>query len=724
MAMVFRVMQVTFIILASLYTATSSAAITNPDMPQASRLRITNQCDKTLWIQQDYKITTQDPVVVKVPAGMSYDYTIPEIGLPATRFWPKSDCNAQGYNCTVGESVGVPEAEKKGFQHGPYAPDINSKFEATWGCMKSIFDHNPALCASNPSNPSHHLDDQTWWNGSAVDGYTFPYAIHVSNHNNTCTDLRNGQTLPNPGVDCGQLSVSSCPTDVNLSTEGKFNVINGVDVTRINLQWLADKTQTPIGCFSPCSKLTTAQGSDNGKTGGGWHTILGGLIPQSPEAQMYCCPTPPVTPEACSAGPAARSSYSTSVHLTQKCDAYTYAYDDGQGLAKCGSQTQFEVVFCPKAPPPQPPVPVITPMKIIIPSTIQAQVDGTSVNNNQVVSIANGSTFNLQDNPNTICTLAVNAQFYVTPLNGSLCSQLKIDNAAKSITFTNNTPPTTSVNLQFNMNTSAGITAYLNDTQLVNATPIDSAGLPKQSILKAYQDNKQGNCTLTIMQDAVQKGSGTLCQRLNIVNEGKSKIHIYLPADIPNMGSSTPPVTKPKYIVFGMDPDMYADFKNNIVTNDSKIAISSLDNVKTIDLIAYQNQKSASCIIGKSGDTLSIIPNTGLLCSGGLVLITQNNGDYFIGLPNPLPVPLGTTAYGLGIAQGMSITINKQKISWNSKDKTVYIPQGVTNIKIIGNNSQARTCAITLSKTKMTWPATVGCKGLVLNSKILYFSAF
>src|SRR5690606_28557675 len=141
---------------------------------------------------QDYKNKTNDPIVIEIPQGSSYDYNIPDSGLASTRFWPKSGCNSHGYNCVVGESTGVPEAEIQGYQHGPYAPDINSKFEATWGCLKSIFDNNPSLCAVNPSAPSQHLNSETWWNGSAVDGYTFAYIINVKNHNSSCMDLHSG----------------------------------------------------------------------------------------------------------------------------------------------------------------------------------------------------------------------------------------------------------------------------------------------------------------------------------------------------------------------------------------------------------------------------------------------------------------------------------------------------------------------------------------------------
>lgn len=711
----------------------SYAALVNSNTSQTNRLRVTNQCTEPLWIQQDYQHTTNDPVVVQVPPGQSYDYIIPDKGLASTRFWPKSGCDAQGYNCTVGESTGVPDAITKGYQKGPFAPDINSKFEATWGCLQAIHDNNPSACATNPSAPSQYLSAQTWWNGSAVDGYTLPYAIHVKNHNNSCTDSHSGKVLTNPDVDCSRLSVSACPQNENLSTEGQYNLINGKDVTRVNLQWLAPKTGTVVGCFSPCSKLTTAQGSDNGQTGGGWSIILGGLTPPSPEAQMYCCPTPPVTPGACSAGPAARSTYLQSVQQTQGCNSYTYAYDDALGLAVCNAETRFEVVFCPTAPQPSP-TPTPTPsvsasMTFIVPTTVQAKANGVVVTTNQTVSLANGSILSMNDSATATCTLNVDAQSHVTTTSGNLCSQLSIDNAAKTITFP--AAALSNLQLQFNINTSFGITAYLDNTPLVNATPIDAAGFSANPVLKAYQGDKQGTCTLTITSTTAQKGSGELCNRLNIVPEANHKVSIYLPADIPNTGGAgtqpapTPaPTAPPKYVVFGMESSTYAKFSSHQVTNGSKVALDSLGDLKTIDIVAYQNQTSASCIIGKSGDTLNIVPNTGLLCEGGLVLMTQSNGDYYIGLPNKLPVPVGSVAYGLGIAQGMSIGVSSQTVKWDSKDKTVYFPQGTTQVSITGNNKLVRVCSMTLNNTVLTWPNTPECQGVVVNGGILYFPAF
>ncbi|MEL7058437.1 MAG: hypothetical protein AAGN46_00265 [Acidobacteriota bacterium] len=304
---------------------------------------VTNSCPYDLWIEQDFKFKTPDPIVVQIPAGESYDYEIPAEGLASTRFWAKANCNIYGYDCAVGESVGVPSAQAAGHQTSRtiYDPPIDSKFEATWGCLLA----DPNDCAANPSAPQQKLGSATYWDGSAVDGYTFAYTIDVSpavqGGTLSCADGNTGQPLADPSVDCGKLHPAACPTTENLSTGGEYNNINGHNVTSVNLQYQAyTDAADVVGCFSPCTKLTSSQWE-------GWATVLGGLQPNSPQAQMYCCPTPPVSAADCRAGVAATSEYHESIHTRQKCNAYAYAYDDGIGLVKCEGAVKYELTICP-----------------------------------------------------------------------------------------------------------------------------------------------------------------------------------------------------------------------------------------------------------------------------------------------------------------------------------------------------------------------------------------
>ncbi|MEM7352144.1 MAG: hypothetical protein AAF657_15190 [Acidobacteriota bacterium] len=309
---------------------------------QPTSLRIKNECKYPIWIQQDFKHPTNDPIVVPIAKNKTYDYHIPEAGLASTRFWAKANCNQYGYDCAIGESVGVESARALGHQTvTAFDPDINSKFEATWGCKYT--GAQASKCAVNPSStttPKAKLDDWTYWDGSAVDGYTFAYDISVSGTGIDCRDQHTGKALPDPNVVCSGLKASDCPTAENLSTNGQYNSINGVNVTSVNLELTAASDGSKvIGCFGPCAKLTTGQRE-------GWRAKLGGLDPSSPQAKMYCCGGG-VSSAACSAGVAAKTKYRTAVQKTDKCDAYTYAYDDAKGLAQCKASAKFLVTFCP-----------------------------------------------------------------------------------------------------------------------------------------------------------------------------------------------------------------------------------------------------------------------------------------------------------------------------------------------------------------------------------------
>jgi hypothetical protein len=195
---------------------------------------------------------------------------------------------------------------------------VDSKLEATWGCLFP----EPSKCASTPQG--NKIDQTTWWNASAVDGYTLPYTITTSGGD--------GRKACSP-VDCSGLTVAGCPTDDNLSTGGKY--------PQFAKQSEVVKGASPMwaGCFSTCSKLTyPTYGGD------------GVQPPQDPKAQMYCCPTPPITPPVCSAGPVVKTKYVQAVHAMCKNTVYGYAYDDTVGLRTCSSDTTFTMTFGPNCP--------------------------------------------------------------------------------------------------------------------------------------------------------------------------------------------------------------------------------------------------------------------------------------------------------------------------------------------------------------------------------------
>ena len=268
-------------------------------------LTIKSECDQPIWIQQQGH--TGAPAVVPLTKGGSTTYAIPDAGLPSVRYWVKAGCDATGNNCTMGQSS--PPCPPAGC-----APPVDSKLEATWGCTLA----DKTKCAMTAQG--HHVEN-TFWNSSAVDGYTLPYNISVSQSATGCTN-----------VECAELDQKQCPTDEDLS-QG------------LTKKWPADAKVDlrvqgePNACFSPCMAL-------------GYPTFGGKGIqpPQSDQDAMYCCPTPPVSSAQCSAGPVVKTKYVSAVHKMCNKTAYAYAYDDAAGLRQCDPKVEVTMTFCPGIP--------------------------------------------------------------------------------------------------------------------------------------------------------------------------------------------------------------------------------------------------------------------------------------------------------------------------------------------------------------------------------------
>lgn len=279
-----------------------------------TRLTIKNECNYTIWIQQQNMPVTS-PEVVEIASGGEYSYDIPEAGQAATRFWPKTGCDASGHNCVMGQSS--PPCTD-------CPPPVDSKFEATWGCTLS----DQSQCAFTPQG--FQLVD-TYWNMSAVDGYTLPFTAQI--FGNTLYDSE----APCEPVDCADLSFDRCPTDIDLSQGDGI-----VDPTYASVDLrLFDYDSTMVGCYSPCKYF-------NYPTYGG-----AGLSETSPQAVLYCCPTPPISSEECRAGPGGNvnpNDYVTAIHNMCNDSTYAFAYDDNYGLRHCSPETKIEVTFGPNCP--------------------------------------------------------------------------------------------------------------------------------------------------------------------------------------------------------------------------------------------------------------------------------------------------------------------------------------------------------------------------------------
>ena len=268
------------------------------------RLVILNACSYDIWIQQDKM--PSGPQVVRVKAGTSTSYDIPAEGLASTRYWPKKGCDDTGQNCTMGQSS--PPCPPTGC-----TPPVDSKLEATWGCTLA----DKSKCGKTPQGVQM-ID--TYWNSSAVDGYTLPFTVKT-----TGGDGRQS-CIP---VDCSNLFLALCPKDDNLSNGGANPKYAKENLNLVGAQ----------GCFSPCMKLNYP-----GFGGDGLNDPAGAV------EQMYCCPTPPISSPACQAGPVPKTKYVSLIHTGCNNTSYGYAYDDGLGGRNCSGDTVLEMTIGPNCP--------------------------------------------------------------------------------------------------------------------------------------------------------------------------------------------------------------------------------------------------------------------------------------------------------------------------------------------------------------------------------------
>lgn len=270
----------------------------------AERLIVVNRCNQPMWIASTPNVPGARSV--KVEGGQTHRFSIPLGGLASTRFWPKMGCDGAGQRCAIGDSGGPGQTCKE----GGCAPPVDSKFEATFGPV------------GTPCGPAQNCD---WWNPSAVDGFTVPFKIEVDA---TCPK---GVT-----VDGSQISLQGCPTSDNIGSVGYQD-----------LRVFAPGHNSMSGCYSPCAKLTFSN----------WNNTVGRHQAEDPIANMYCCPTPPISSEQCRHGPVEQTSYVKYIHKAAN-NVYAYAYDDGVGLQTCPAGTKYTwSLFCPGGSQPSPPSP-------------------------------------------------------------------------------------------------------------------------------------------------------------------------------------------------------------------------------------------------------------------------------------------------------------------------------------------------------------------------------
>ncbi len=296
---------------AAVTEASSVAAAENPSATSlgarsSSALRVENACGFEVWLAAEN--LPGAAAITKLLPEDHVDFTIPAKGAAATRFWPKTGCDDAGANCAIGQSI--PPCPAAGC-----APPVDSKLEATWPCLLSDG------CAKNPSN-GQPLTSTLWWNASAVDGFTLPFVVRVTPDSGASCEP----------ADCAHLLLRDCPKNDDLSDRGKNPAYSSQ-----NEAVRATDGGPMAGCFAPYMKLN--------------YPVWGGdglLDPGGPVEKMYACPTPPVTPEECRAGPVTATKYVRLIHAACKKSVYAFAYDDAIGLRSCPGGTALELVFCPK----------------------------------------------------------------------------------------------------------------------------------------------------------------------------------------------------------------------------------------------------------------------------------------------------------------------------------------------------------------------------------------
>jgi len=325
-------------------TTTAASPVVNPTPApvngafptQTADLRIINSCKSTLWFEARYggagaPLPGQSATSLQALPGSYIDYTVPDTGLPGSRFWAKYGCDSNGQNCLIGDQMQYWPNPPGGCPSGGCTPPVDSLFEATWGCRPGS--------SCNSQNPT------TWFDTSQVDGWTIPYKLTPVGDTSGCDCV--GSQCGFKGVDASTLDLAKCPRGEDLTAGGLQSTANvmGQTASLSSVDLRIIKNNQVLGCMSPCKKLN-------------WGAPFGLQQNEGQGAAMWmCCPTPTpdncspsngcITPQACRAGPIENTQFVAAVH-DMAPGVYSYSYDDGVGLHACpAGVTKYTMEFCP-----------------------------------------------------------------------------------------------------------------------------------------------------------------------------------------------------------------------------------------------------------------------------------------------------------------------------------------------------------------------------------------
>jgi len=176
------------------------------------RFRVTNHCNEAIWIQQAGAKLKHDDETIKIESQDSYTYSIPNRGLPSTRYLPKTGCDADGNSCDIQSMPPCPP-------EGCDLP-VDTKFESSWGCVHAtgVPEHDKERCAlTGQGNPSTYQD---WWDGSAVDGWTLPFSVLVDDADHGLAPGAEGSpSICGPVVCANLVAGELCPKDEYLTPQ-------------------------------------------------------------------------------------------------------------------------------------------------------------------------------------------------------------------------------------------------------------------------------------------------------------------------------------------------------------------------------------------------------------------------------------------------------------------------------------------------------------------------